>query len=135
MNPLVFESAELVLVPVSVGAERYVLSEADALAGCRYRNALMEIVKRDETGKVISYDGLAEAEITLISLLLFKDMQTDPKKPPIKGDPVPREVIAAWPNKITTQLYDAAKELSPGLVRTKDTNPTSASSPTSTPTG
>jgi len=97
-----FESTDLIEVPVTIGKDEFVLREADGDVSCKYRNAVLSCTKLSGRGKPVSIQNLADVEPYLVSLCLFS----------LDGKPVALKVVRSWPNRITKQLYNTAKEIS-----------------------
>lgn len=122
-EPIIFDSIELIQVPVVLQGKRYVLQEPSFFAGCRYRDALINRSKTDDDGNIVSYDGISDVEIVLVSECLFEDLRDAEDAPPVLGNKVSKEVIGLWPDRIARKLYAATREI--GKVgSTENVNPT-----------
>lgn len=104
MDGLIFDDGdcELKTIPVRFRGRDFTLREATADAGAQFRNSLLKSTKMTD-GKVTGLDGLADAEVLLVSLCLLEgsDMRV-----------VPKGEIKTWPSRIVKKLYDKAREIS-----------------------
>ena len=95
------EQIELNEIPVKWGGEEYILREASGDAAAKYQNALMASASVKEDGSITSLRGLADAEMLLVHLCIWK------------GDKnVPLIEVKKWPSRIVSKLYETAKEIS-----------------------
>jgi len=101
-----FDSLELIKVPVTVKGVKYILQEASAGAGRDYRNAQMKTFKIAD-GKMVGMENTADLDLILVSLCLFKVMETHDTL-----EPMPLIAIQGWPDKVIKGLAARAKEIS-----------------------
>jgi SpoU rRNA methylase family enzyme len=102
-----FDFADLMpqAVPLTLGGKRYVLREASAAAAARWRNAVLRSTKMDN-GKVVSVDGLADAEPLLVSLCVFEVAADGVEKQ------VPLDTVRSWRASVVKALFEKAKAIS-----------------------
>jgi hypothetical protein len=105
VDEMIFESLDLIRVPVRIGAQQYVLREADEAAAVAYRNAVMKAVRMTEGGPT-TLDGAADVEPLLVSRCLFTANEAGGLTP------VPLAVIRTWPSRIVKPLFARAKAIS-----------------------
>lgn len=112
MEPMVFESAEPVIVPVQIGDKHFELQEADEGTAVMYRQMMMKGVRGDGDGKNLQPgDGIVECEPFLVSRCLFE----------LPGKrPVSLAQVKSLPSRIAKALYVRAKEISNLGDRAKD---------------
>ncbi len=117
VEPLDLGDLEPVQLPVKFGGNKYVLREADADAGAKYRSATTSCA-RMEDGKVYGMDGIGDIQPLLVSLCLC---QTNPHNGELRLDTNGRVVkvdlatVKSWPDRIITRLFDEAIRISPCL--------------------
>lgn len=81
LDPMHFETADLVEVEVTIGDEKFVLREIDEAGYVKYRNAQMAATRIETEGgkiKVTGFANMADTEPLLVSLCLFKQDPSDP---------------------------------------------------------
>jgi len=105
-----FDDITPIEVEVFVGKEKYVLRETSGAARAIYDNARLACYEYQE-GKLVKVHDIADVEILLVSLCLFKveDGVT----------PVSTMTLKKWPSRIYKALYDRAREIS-GMVETAE---------------
>lgn len=101
-GPMTFDLAPIE-VPVVIGGTNYILREASEGGSSAWRNATIAAAKMVD-GKVVGLQGLAESQAVLIHHCLYE--ATD------RGKQVPTHTIRSWPSRITTWLFEKAKEIS-----------------------
>jgi len=102
---LVFADLDLIEIPVEIGDKRYILREANGVVACKYRNAILACAKM-EGGKAAGFEGLADVEVLLVSLCLFR-VQEDGSTTPIAI-----KDVQGWPNRVVKTLFTKAQEIS-----------------------
>ncbi len=109
IDDLDFSSLRPVELPVKYGGRSYILRDASADAGCRYKDAMLRAstTKTGADGKieVVSMDRMHETEIVLVAGCLFDEDR----------NPVPEVELRTWPYGVVSKLFDRAKAISPGL--------------------
>ena len=105
---LVFD-LEPAAIPVRIGTRSYVLHEATAGDGMRYRNEIMDRVETNEQGKVVKTHNIGDVEPMLVSLCLRTS----------DGEPVSLNDVLAMPSRVVRSLFTEAKKVS-GLDETDD---------------
>lgn len=117
-------SLEEAVCPVKIGTDRYLVVEADGLAGTEYRNAGAKGIKFNAKGKPCGVDGIVDAQLILVSKCLFKLVKDNDTNNTLKSwtDPVDQstwyrqrvniELIRSWADRISQSLFDKARELS-----------------------
>jgi hypothetical protein len=100
-GPLEFDSLTLREEPVRIGSEHFILTEASAEATRQYRNRVFRAYQKDDFG------GLADVEMLLVSLCLFRDSKHE--------RPVQQTELIGWPGHIIKSLFIRIKMLSKGL--------------------
>lgn len=83
--------------------KNYILIEASAEVGNRYRNAVLGSAKFDEKGKLTGAKNLADAETLLVASCLV-DAET--------RKPVSQSTILQWPDRLQKQFARIAKHIS-----------------------
>ncbi len=117
IDDLDFSSLRPVELPVKYGGRSYILRDASADAGCRYKDAMLRAstTKTGADGKieVVSMDRMHETEIVLVAGCLF--LVADDKAEFHPPNPVPEVELRTWPYGVVSKLFDRAKAISPGL--------------------
>jgi hypothetical protein len=105
---MVFESIFPVEVEVEIEGRPYLLVEASAKKGAKWKDAQAKATKLDD-GKVSGVDEISKTDALLVSYCLF-----DVSKGTKAGErlPVPLTTIEEWPNSIVSQFFERAKEIS-----------------------
>lgn len=120
MEAIDFGDLQPAVIPVKYRGKQYYLTEASVGAAVAFRNATTRAAKMVDN-KVQGFDGLADAEPILVAKCLYT-ADKDGKLPVLQdGTPdgrylVPLELLLQWPNQVQRKLFDAVKEVSPGLV-------------------
>jgi hypothetical protein len=113
---LIFDSLDLIEIPVKIAGKDYVLIEADEDKVAKYRNAISRTYKTKTEGagevREMTSEGLADTESYLLSMCLFQFFDG-------KRVSVPKEVIKKWPHRVSGKLFDKLEEIS-GLSAKKD---------------
>jgi len=102
---------------------QYVLTEASESAAVAYQNASSAAARYDaETGRKVSFEGLHDCEMILVSLCVF---EADGKggflhyAPNSEGHkmpcPVGMSVVGSWKADAVERLFHSIKEMSPTL--------------------
>jgi hypothetical protein len=105
-DAMVFESLELIEVPVTIGEDRYVMREASEEVATAYQIAMMRGMQVVD-GKVRgNLGGLADAQSLLLSRCILRYGGDD------KPHPVDRNVIRQWPSRIVKQLFERLTKIS-----------------------
>lgn len=110
LEELVFDSTNLIELPVRVGSTKYVLREASGDAACKFQNARVSRYIYNDDGKLKGLRDMADLEPFLVSLCLFMED---------KATPISEVTIRSWPQRIQSKLFDKAKAIS-GLDETDD---------------
>lgn len=100
---------------VLIAGRRYVLSEASTADAAKYKNAQMAGLKLAK-GKAVGVSGLASTTVLLVSLCLREAVGEGSDTIPI-----PATTIDSWPDKMTQQIFDRIREVSPSLKETERT--------------
>lgn len=103
-DPLVFETIDLVEVPVTIGAKKFVLREPTADTASRFRSAAARCMKMSGDN-LSSIDGIGGIEPLLVSLCLFEVDAEGFRQA------VPLGTIMTWPSKVIKPLFALAKQL------------------------
>lgn len=114
LDELLFDTLIPAEVPVKIRnkdgtVQSFVLREASAEAARQFRNCATRAAKMQD-GRVTGVDGLADAEILLVSHCLFRQN--------VKADGTPQDVpvsqgeLRTWPSKVVSRLFERAKEIS-----------------------
>lgn len=114
MDPLVFDSVDLSVVPVTIAGMEYLLREPSADIAAKYRNAAAKCAKSQFVdGRVsgMSMDGIGDIEPLLVSMCLFE--RTAQHSLEDKGIlvQVSLATVRSWPSRIVKPLFDLAKRL------------------------
>lgn len=109
LTGLNFVDLTLKEIPVTIGAEQYVLREANGDASCKYRNKQMSCAQLGPDGRPVKMIGMADCDPFLVSMCLFNS----------SGKPVSEQKVRSWPVQIQIELAKAVKELS-GMDSTDD---------------
>ena len=110
-----FEDEGLVEVPVKIGANRYILQEANGDVVVQHRNAVLAYTKYNDQGNIASISGIASAEPQLISKCLYTTILVDPGVP---DGPVVKGKLAGLPfvnnlrHRTMKKLFNRIKEIS-----------------------
>ncbi len=122
-EPMVFDSLELVVVPVKIAGKWYALQEASEEAAARYQDELFKGTKINldpESPNGISLEstqfsleGVSKVHALLVSLCL-RECQYDEGKGVIisLGDFVSHDVVKSWPSRVVSPLCEKAKAIS-----------------------
>lgn len=102
-DPISFDDLTPIEIPVKLAGVSYTLREASAGAASKWRNFLLRSTKLSKEGKPVSIEGLADSEILLVSLCLFRADT---------GKPVSTSTVATWPSKIVKVLFEKSKQIS-----------------------
>lgn len=101
-DALIFDSAELVEVPVKIGDQEYVLREASGAVAVEYRNMVMRCTKMVD-GRATSVENLASVEPFLVHKCLF---------PKGENKHVSITVVNGFSGKVLAALYQRVREIS-----------------------
>lgn len=114
LDELIFDSLVPLEVPVRIKMKdgtirQFVLKEAHAEAARQFRNCATRAAKMTD-GRVTGVDGIADAELLLVSLCIFRrDEKADGTTMDVtisQGD------IRTWKSKVVTTLFNRVKEIS-----------------------
>ena len=115
LDPIVFTDLAPLQVPVELGGNKFILTEASGNAAVEWKNAIM-LATRMEEGKVVGLGELADSEPLLVSKCLYyadkdgglpvRGNQADPSKL------VPLNLIRSWPAKVVRKLFQRVQEIS-----------------------
>lgn len=111
--------------------ERYLLVEADGIAGTEYRNAASNSIKFNAQGKPSGTTDIATAQLVLVAKCLWRLLPDnedgtlkkwiDPEDSSVWfKSPVNIELVRSWPDRVSQALFDKARELS-GMEDEKNT--------------
>ncbi|MBU0847695.1 hypothetical protein KKH23_10955 [Patescibacteria group bacterium] len=92
--------------PVTIGSERYLLVELDGKGRDTYLNNLGGRMRHGPDGKPSGVKDFEGLQAFLVAACLRK-IEADGELRAVSG-----ETIQAWPAKVVSGLFDAAKELS-----------------------
>ena len=101
-----YDLTEKTVGPFKIGADQYILVEADSETGTMYKNQAMAAGRFSEEGKLAGVNGLAEVEPLLVSRCLFK------LDAAMERHPVTLATVKAWPNRVVKSLYQKAQAMS-----------------------
>lgn len=111
-DAIVWDSLELVEVPVKIAGQDYVLTEASAEETRMWRANNLQAIQMRDKGKGKDREStstftpqIADSHVLLVSLCLSK--LVDGKKHRVAMDE-----IRKWPNKLIETLFDRAQEIS-----------------------
>lgn len=110
-----FEDEELVEVPVKIGANRYILQEANGDVVVQHRNAVLAYTRYNDQGNIASISGIASAEPLLISKCLYTTIPADkanPEGPVIKSKLAGLEFVNNLRHRTMKKLFNRIKEIS-----------------------
>lgn len=94
---------------VTLGARKYVLTEASCGAHVEYRNCLMRSTKFDGNMRPSGVDGMADAEPVLVSRCLFEVKKINNEE---RRVPVSEKEVRGWLARTVAPLFEMAKKLS-----------------------
>lgn len=97
-----FSNLAVIEIPVKIGSETYVLREATGKAAQAFQNALLQRTTFGPSGKPQKTERLGDLTTLLLSYCLFTQ----------DNKPVAESVIASWPNRVVSELFDKAKQIS-----------------------
>lgn len=107
------DDLEPIEIPFTYKGIEYVMVEASADAGVKYRNCAMRAAKMTD-GKVVGLDGAANVEPLLVSLCAFR--VDGEKRSPLTEEYVRKN----FSNKLLKRLFDKVREIS-GELEEKET--------------
>lgn len=110
-----FEDEELLEVLVKIGANRYILQEANGDVVVQHRNAILAYTKYNSDGGINSLSGVASAEPLLISKCLYRTVPVDKDKPDgpvVKGNLAGLEFVNNLRHRTMKSLFNRLKEIS-----------------------
>lgn len=108
IDELDFDSVVSIEVPVKLNKQTYVLKEASGETAAKYKNAMLRATKLED-GKVSAIDGMADSELLLVSLCLFRRVERDGGT---ADEPVTVAFVKTLPSRVVSKLYDTAKKIS-----------------------
>lgn len=124
-EPIVYATIARIEIPVTIGKERYILTEADGDAATRYRSASIRgvemVIGEDGSRTSRHLDQIAEVEPVLISRCLYIAdpsntdefiLRLDKTGNPDNSYLVPITVIKRLPSKMQKMLFERTKEIS-----------------------
>jgi len=100
-KPIIYESVDLIKIPVTLAGVQYFLQEASGDTAVKYRNAAVNCTKF-KGGKPDSIANIGDIEPLLVSLCLTDE----------KGTRVPEKTIRSWPARLQKELFTRIKEIS-----------------------
>lgn len=105
MDPIEFESLDIIEIPVTLAGQQYVLREADGNAATVYKSAVVRSIRMVD-GKTSGISGeLPAADLALLASCLFLVSE--------KGKvPVAQKLIASWPGRVSKALAERCKTIS-----------------------
>lgn len=109
MGEIRFDSLDPIEEPAILGGQSYTLREISGDGRVKMDNARTRCYEYGPDGKLARVNDLANLEPLLVSLCLY-----DPS-----GNPVPEDVVRAWPARVQRALYDRARMLN-GTDETKE---------------
>lgn len=98
-------SLKTIEIPVNIDGKPHVLVEASADVARQYKNSIVRSTKFED-GKPSGVDGIADAEIELVSGCLFEIVNGKDRKQ------IHRSILSNWPNKAVKPLYDKVRQIS-----------------------
>lgn len=110
-----FEDEELAEVQVKIGANRYILQEANGDVVVQHRNAVLAYTRYNDQGGIASISGIASAEPLLISKCLYTTMPVDKDKPDgpvVKSKLAGLEFVNNLRHRTMKKLFNRIKEIS-----------------------
>jgi len=111
-NELDFGDITIQELPVRIAGKHYILREASGEANAKYRDAIMRGTKVNKEADVVSIDGVAGAELTLLSYCLFETGSHPSNGSIIPTASVPVQTIRGWPTRVTQPLFRKLEEMS-----------------------
>lgn len=113
VTPIVIDSPEPIVVPVTIKDKKYELREAPEGAAAKYQDALLRSMRSQESTDGSKYtvtDRVTETEALLVSLCLFELTENGGFKT------VPLTTIQGWVHRVVKPLFETAEKIS-GLAR------------------
>jgi len=99
-------STERIEIPISIDNRDYVLVEASGSAGAKYRNEIVASMILDSKGKPKGMGKIANADLLLLSLCLYKVNDEG------KRELVALGAIQQLPHRVFKPLVDKLKQIS-----------------------
>lgn len=109
-NPFDFDDLAPWSRPFTYDGKPYLAREASADAARQFDNAKYRAGRWTDDGKTRVVEGLADAELVLLSLCVF-EVYEHPKEG-TKERPVAQVQLKTWPARVTRKLFEAIKEAS-----------------------
>lgn len=103
---------------VKIGKETFILREASADAGAKFRNKAAHSARISPEGKLLGVDNPADSELYLVHLCLFQRVPDGTGG--VKETNVPLERIKSWRYNIVKQMHDIIMDVS-GLRQEEET--------------
>ena len=99
-------------VDVSIDGKDYVLKEASASDAKEFRNAALKSFRFGEDGgpESIVGDGVADADILLVSLCLYEKVENSEGETNLIK--VKKALVNSWPARVVKGLFEKAKDIS-----------------------
>jgi len=102
LEPIVFASATLNEVPITIGEKKYIMREASGDAATAWRNAKVDAIKLSPSGKPVGAKGIANSDPALLARCLFD----------CENNRIPLDEIQSWPDKIQKTLVERLLQIS-----------------------
>lgn len=104
-DEIVFDSLDLIEVPVTLAGKKYVLIEADGETAAGMKNRIIRSSKVSDEGKVTLGDGIADAEAFLVGQCLYRDESGGRTR-------IGEATVRSWPARVVKALYERARQIS-----------------------
>jgi len=98
---------EMVVGPFSLprSTSKFVLKEPSAAGKATFRDAQLACVTSRDEDKLYFGAGIAKTELVLVRECLFEVLESGEHRP------VSKEFVEGLPDRVTSKLYDAIKEM------------------------
>ena len=107
-DEIVFDSLDLIEVPVTLAGKKYVLIEADGETAAGMKNRIIRSSKVSDEGKVTLGDGIADAEAFLVGQCLYRDESGGR----LARTRIGEATVRSWPARVVKALYERARQIS-----------------------
>jgi hypothetical protein len=108
LDPIVFDSCDLIEVPVAIGKVSYKLREASGGDAIKWRNFFTRQTRINEEGKLAGLGDMADGEALLVSMCLYEVLAAGE----LANQPVPITTVRAFPSRMLKVLFARCKEIS-----------------------